>query len=77
MNWRQCPNEWRKSTSGNLNNYIIYTGVIFETTIDSLSRRGDNLIVGGIAAPTRAVATRKQVLTTAKALETGAASGRI
>jgi hypothetical protein len=33
--------------------------------------------VGGIAVHPRAVATRNEILTTAKALETGAASGRI
>ena len=47
------------------------------TEIDFRPRRSDNLFVGGIAAPTCAVATRNEVLTTAKALETGAASGRI
>jgi hypothetical protein len=58
-------------------NFLVYTGLICETGVDSRPRRSDNLLVGGIAAPTCAVATRNEVLTTAKALETGAASGRI
>jgi hypothetical protein len=48
----------------------------YKTEIDFLSRRSDNYPVGGRAAPTCAVATRDHVLTTAKALEPGAASGR-
>ena len=52
-------------------------GDIFETDVDSRSRRCDNELAGGIAAPTRAVATWNYVLTTAKAPETGAGSGRI
>jgi hypothetical protein len=48
----------------------------YKTEIDFLSRRSDNYPVGGRAAPTCAVATRDHVLTTAKALDPGAASGR-
>jgi len=48
-----------------------------KTEVDFRSWRSDNKSAGGIAAHTCAVATRNQVLMTAKALEKGAASGRI